>query len=55
MQKSFDSREKFLFTVQQSFGFIKELILLNKKKSFMIILKKVGNKGVPARIYGSYK
>ena len=54
-KKVFDSREKFLFTVQQSFGFIKELILLNKRKIFYDYLKKVGNKGVPARIYGSYK
>ena len=39
-KKVFDSREKFLFTVQQSFGFIKELILLNKRKIFYDYFKK---------------
>ncbi len=33
-KKVFESREKFLFIVQQSFGFIKELILLNKRNIF---------------------
>ena len=39
-EEFYKSREKLFFTIQQSLGFIKEIILLNKKKIFYDIYKK---------------
>ena len=39
-KKFYQSREKLFFTIQQSLGFIKEIILLNKKNIFFNAYKK---------------